>query len=98
MPDMTTTQYRQESIASIMLKEMGIMVLNNKLYNTLKWLLLTVVPALITLISGLGTVYGFDTTQVTAVIGIIATFIGAVVGISNANYAKGGPDNAGSDQ
>lgn len=98
MPDTTTTQYRQESIASIMLKEMGIMILNDKLYNTLKWLLLTVVPALITLISGLGTVYGFDTTQVTAVIGIIATFIGAVVGISNANYAKGDSDDVGSDQ
>lgn len=74
------------------------MVLNDKLYNTLKWLLLTVVPALITLISGLGTVYGFDTTQVTAVIGIIATFIGAVVGISNANYTKRVADDAGSGQ
>lgn len=74
------------------------MVLSDKLYNTLKWLLLTVVPALITLISGLGTVYGFDTTQVTAVIGLFATFVGALVGISNANYAKGDLDNAESDQ
>lgn len=74
------------------------MVLSDKLYNTLKWLLLTVVPALITLISGLGTVYGFDTTQATAVIGIIATFIGAVVGISNANYVKADSDNDGSGQ
>lgn len=81
-----------------MLKEIGTMVLNDKLYNTLKWLLLTVVPALITLISGLGTVYGFDTTQVTAVIGLFATFIGALVGISNANYAKGDSDNAESGQ
>lgn len=98
MPDTITTQYRQESTASIMLKEMGTMVLNDKLYNTLKWLLLTVVPALITLISGLGTVYGFDTTQVTAVIGLFATFIGALIGISNANYAKVDSDNAGSGQ
>ena len=93
-----TTRYRQESTASIMECEVDTMVLSDKMYNRLKWLLLTVVPALITLISGLGTVYGFDTTQVTAVIGIIATFIGAVVGISNANYAKEDVDDAGPGQ
>ena len=74
------------------------MILSDKVYTILKWLLLTVVPALITLISGLGTIYGYDTTQITAVIGLIATFIGAVVGISNANYAKGeSSDDAESD-
>ena len=74
------------------------MILSDKAYNTLKWLLLTVVPALITLISGLGTIYGYDTTQITAVIGIIATFIGTLVGISKANYAKGDSKNATSNQ
>jgi len=74
------------------------MVLSDKVYNTLKWLLLTVVPALITLISGLGTIYGYDTTQITAVIGLVATFIGAVVGISNANYSKGDVEDASSNQ
>lgn len=74
------------------------MVLSDKVYNTLKWLLLTLVPALITLISGLGTIYGYDTTQITAVIGLVATFIGAVVGISNANYSKGDGEDAGSNQ
>ena len=74
------------------------MILSDKTYNTLKWLLLTVVPALITLISGLGTSYGYDTTQITAVIGIIATFIGTLVGISNANYVKGDSKNAKSNQ
>lgn len=74
------------------------MILSDKTYNTLKWLLLTVVPALITLISGLGTIYGYDTTQITAVIGIIATFIGTLVGISNVNYVKGDSKNAKSNQ
>lgn len=64
------------------------MVLSDKVYKVLKWLLLTVVPALITLISGLGTIKGYDTTQITAIIGLVSTFIGAVVGISNANYTK----------
>lgn len=70
------------------------MVLSDKVYNVLKWLLLTVVPALITFISGLGTVYGYDTTQITAVIGLVSTFIGVVIGISNDNYKKVGNDNA----
>lgn len=74
------------------------MILSDKTYNTLKWLLITVVPALITLISGLGNIYGYDTTQITAVIGIIATFIGTLVGISNANYVKGDSKNAKSNQ
>lgn len=73
------------------------MVLSDKAYNILKWALLTVVPALITLISGLGTIYGYDTTQVTAVIGLVSTFIGAVVGISNSNYKKVGNDDADTD-
>ena len=73
------------------------MVLNDKTYNVLKWALLTVVPALITLISGFGTIYGYDTTQITAVIGLISTFIGTVVGISNTNYKKVGNDDANTD-
>lgn len=76
------------------------MVLNDKVYNTLKWILLTVVPAVITLISGLGTIYGYDTTQITTVIGLVATFVGAVVGISNVNYnrsCEGSSDDAGTN-
>lgn len=68
------------------------MILPDKVYKVLKWLLLTVVPALITLISGLGTIKGYDTTQITAIIGLVSTFIGAVVGISNVNYTKSTDD------
>ena len=73
------------------------MVLSDKVYKTLKWALLTVVPALITLISGLGTIYGYDTTQITAVSGVVSTFVGAVVGISNSNYNKKELTDAGTD-
>lgn len=45
------------------------MKIPNKIYDFFKWFLLIVVPALATLISGLGTVYDFNTTQITAVIG-----------------------------
>ena len=66
------------------------MKLSDKAYNFLKWACLIAVPALVTLISTLGTIYGKDTTAVTATIGAIATFVGALIGISNSNYYKGG--------
>lgn len=65
------------------------MKLNNKTYNFFKWLLITLVPALILLISTLGTIYNFDTEIITLTIGAIATFIGTITGISNYNYKKG---------
>lgn len=64
------------------------MKLSDKTYNFLKWLCIIAVPAFITLLSTLGTIYNHDMTAVTATIGAIATFIGALVGISNANYKK----------
>ena len=62
------------------------MKLNNKVYDTFKWLLITVVPASILLISTLGTIYNFDTEIITLTISAIATFIGTITGISNYNY------------
>lgn len=64
------------------------MILNEKVYKVLKWACLIAVPALITLISTLGTIYGHDMTTVTATIGAVATFIGALIGISNSNFYK----------
>ena len=62
------------------------MKLSDSTYNILKWLLMIVVPALITLISSLGTIYGWDTSTITLTIAAIATFLGVITGISNANY------------
>ena len=70
------------------------MELSDKTYNFLKWACLIAVPALITLISTLGTIYGKDTTAITATIGAIATFVGALIGVSNANYNKLESDDA----
>ena len=64
------------------------MSISNKAYDILKWACLIAVPALITLISTLGTIYGKDTTAITATIGAIATFIGALIGVSNSAYIK----------
>lgn len=62
------------------------MKLNDKVYNVLKWVLLIVVPAFTTMLSGIGSVLSIDMTTVTALIGIISTFCGAVIGISTKNY------------
>lgn len=72
------------------------MKLPNKLYDVLKWVLTLVIPALISLITGLGILYHFETEIITGTIALIATFVGAVFGISNVNYKKaqeGGSEN-----
>ena len=64
------------------------MILNDKIYNFLKWLLITFVPALLVLIETLGVIYNYDTQIIILTISAIATFLGAIVGISNNNYNK----------
>ena len=62
------------------------MKLPNNVYDVLKWICIIAVPALVTLISTLGTIYGQDMTTVTATIGAVATFVGALIGISSSRY------------
>ena len=57
--------------------------MNNKLYDILKWTLLVGVAPTIALITGLGELYNFDTTLVIGTISLVATFLGAITGISN---------------
>lgn len=64
------------------------MKLNNKVYDVLKWVLLVGVAPTIALITGLGELYNFDTTLIIGTISLIATFLGAITGISNYNYNK----------
>ena len=65
------------------------MVLPNKVYDILKWLLVNFVPALIVLITTLGVIYNFETEIITLTIGAVATFVATIIGISNYNYKKG---------
>lgn len=64
------------------------MVLNNKIYNFIKWGLMIFVPAVITLITTLGTIYNWNTEVIVLTISSIATFLGTITGISNYNYKK----------
>lgn len=64
------------------------MKMKNKTYDFLKSLLMKFVPALILLISTLGTIYKFDTEVITLTIGAFSTFLATILGISNYNYKK----------
>ena len=65
------------------------LILGNKLYTILKWILATAVAPTVALITGLGELYNFDTTIIVGTITLVATFLGALVGVSNYNYKKG---------
>lgn len=64
------------------------MKMSNKVYDTLKYILMWFIPAVITLIGTLGKIYNFDTETIILTISAIATFVGAITGISNVNYNK----------
>lgn len=64
------------------------MILKDKSYTTLKWILAVAVAPTITLITGLGELYKFDTTLIVGTISLIASFLGALIGVSNYNYKK----------
>ena len=68
------------------------MKLPNKVYDILKWVLSVAVAPTIALITGLGQLYGWDTFKVVETISLIATFLGAIFGISVYQYSKGDKD------
>lgn len=62
------------------------MKLTNKEYDFYKKLVTVVAPALITLITGLGALYKFDSTAITGTLALLTTFTGTVLGISSKKY------------
>ena len=67
------------------------MPLNNKTYDTLKWFVLVVMPAVAVLFQGLGELYGYDATHlVVSTLNIFAAFMGTILQISSKNYHDGG--------
>lgn len=66
------------------------MILNNKTYDTLKYISLYVLPALATLILTLGSIWHIPYSEAIAgTVTAIDTFIGALIGISAKNYKEG---------
>ena len=65
------------------------MVLNDKIYNVLKWVCLIALPAIAWAYSQLGDVWGLPlVTEVPRTINIIATLLGVLIGVSQINYEK----------
>ena len=65
------------------------MIIPSKVYDVLKWVCMIVLPAIATLWFTLGKVWGFPYLgEIEATIVAIDTFLGAILGISNANYKK----------
>ena len=64
-------------------------ILPDKAYDMLKWVLTVAIAPTIALIAGLGELYGFDTFKIVETISLIATFLGAIFGISVYHYNKG---------
>lgn len=65
-------------------------MLDNKVYDILKWVALVVLPAVATLYTALAGVWGLPYAQeIPATITAVDLFIGALLGVSTAQYNKG---------
>ena len=67
------------------------MVLNDKLYDVLRWICIFFLPALATLIRVTFAIWDFNTQlgeQISATIVAVNAFLGAILGISAYNYNK----------
>lgn len=65
------------------------MVLNDKVYDVLKWIALYLLPAIGTLYFALARIWNFPFgEEVVGTITAVDTFLGVLLGISTANYNK----------
>mgnify|MGYP002525778393 CR=1 FL=1 len=65
------------------------MKLNNKVYNALKWIVMIVIPAVTTAYVGLAAIWHFPyAEEVAKTSAVICTLLGALLGISTAQYNK----------
>ena len=65
------------------------MKLSNKVYDSLKWIAMYLLPALGTLYFALAGIWGFPYgEQIVGTITAIDTFFGVILGISTAQYNK----------
>lgn len=65
------------------------MILPDKIYDILKWITMIVIPALATAYVGLAAVWGWPyADQIAKTAAVICTLLGALLGISTAQYNK----------
>ena len=67
-------------------------MLSNRVYDTLKWCVMIAIPALTTAYVGLSGVWGWPyAEEVAKTSAVICTLLGALLGISTAQYNKKEP-------
>ena len=65
------------------------MKLPDKVYDVLKWVVMIVIPALTTAYVGLDAIWGWPlATEVAKTSAVICTLLGALLGISTAEYNR----------
>jgi hypothetical protein len=65
------------------------MKMSNKVYDILKFVAQILLPALATLYFALAKIWGFPyATEITGTLAAVDAFLGALLGISTANYNK----------
>ena len=63
--------------------------LSNKVYDVLKWLVMIVLPAFGVLYAALAGLWGWPyVKEVCGTLAAVETFLGALIGVSTANYRK----------
>lgn len=63
--------------------------MSNKIYDILKWIVITVLPALLTLFGVIGATLDLNCTDTVITIGTaVITCLGTIIGVSSVNYAK----------
>lgn len=68
-------------------------MINNKTYDYLKWIVLTVLPALAVLVSTIGKSLNWEYTEITVtILNAVTVFLGGSLGFSSVNYHKSGDD------
>ena len=68
------------------------MMISNSLYDTLKWIVMIVIPALTTAYVGLSGIWGWPyAEEVAKTSSVVCVLLGALLGISTAQYNKQEP-------
>ena len=65
------------------------LMMTNKTYDVLKWICLIVLPALAVLLTAVGEIWGIsDMPKIVMTLNAVTAFLGALIGVSTANYNK----------
>lgn len=73
------------------------MQLPDKVYDVLKWVVMIVIPAVTTAYVGLASIWGWPyAEEIAKTSAVVCTLLGALLGISTAQYNKTGAHSPGS--